>query len=219
MIEGNPLCHINKPFLESLFQKKETYHTDWFSALGGAGIVLRLRLSWTSWVENKNHLGANAWWEVAVRMAHDHLISLYSSPRVIHSLYFMYWYDRFFSCPSHKGLVKSPGRCIGSLGAKWPIWDGGVAKTLRCAPALSCMGLSAGWEQWRRRVPSACCIQNLPGTGQCSREEVWDKKFYWSQVDALLYFCAFISCAQIVGLPKRRLRFCQSSSGLGREGW
>lgn len=128
MIEGNPLCHINKPFLESLFQKKETYHTDWFSALGGAGIVPRLRLSWTSWVENKNHLGANAGWEVAVRMAHDHLISLYSSPRVIHSLYFMYWYDRFFSCPSHKGLVKSRGRCIGSLGAKWPIWEEGLPR-------------------------------------------------------------------------------------------
>lgn len=56
-VSGKILCHIKEPFLESFFQKKieVACHTIWLP-----WIILKLRLTWTSWVEIRNHLGAKA---------------------------------------------------------------------------------------------------------------------------------------------------------------
>lgn len=53
-VSGKTLYHIKEPFWKAS-SKKMACHTVWLP-----WIIPRLRLTWTSWVESRNHLGAKA---------------------------------------------------------------------------------------------------------------------------------------------------------------
>lgn len=87
-------------------------------------------------------------------------------------------------------------------------------RTLQCP----CPELQAGSNE-ESPHPST---QDLLAQGRADRKRSETKSSAWSQADAIClpsFQSASINCAQRVGLPQGRLRFCQSSSGSGRGGW
>lgn len=122
---GKTLYHIKEPFLGSFFQKKVARHLNWLP-----WIILRLRLTWSSWVENRHHLGAKPGSREAGPQSVNFYVFISKRNSCLTLCTLMHdrkdkilspiWDKRrFFNCPLHKGLVKPPWRCIVSLGTKW----------------------------------------------------------------------------------------------------